>query len=233
MKEKYKSVDEYMRDMLVRMAHHSTAIEGNTLTLADVGSILINNYIPKAMSEKEYNEVNNYRNVFPILLNSYDKAFTPELIKSYNKAVMLNLREDAGEYKKNENIVLGAKFQPAKPSQVPLLMKDWCDNYNFRMENAKSDEDKVSIILESHIKFEQIHPFGDGNGRTGRLLIVDSCLKENLIPIVIPKSEKNRYINYLANEEVKSFTEWVIELQKRELERIAMFKKELLQICKR
>ena len=224
MKEKYKSVDEYMRDMLVRMAHHSTAIEGNTLTLTDVGSILINNYIPKAMSEKEYNEVNNYRNVFPILLNSYDKDLTPELIKTYNKAVMLNLRDDAGEYKKNENIVLGAIFQPAKPSQVPLLMKDWCDNCNFRMKNAKSDEDKVSIILESHIKFEQIHPFGDGNGRTGRLLMVDSCLRENLIPIVIPKSEKNRYINYLANEDVKDFTEWVIELQKRELERIAMFK---------
>ena len=59
-----KMTDEYINDLLVRAAHHSTAIEGNTLTLGDTISILIHNYIPKGMSEREYYEVKNYKKVF-------------------------------------------------------------------------------------------------------------------------------------------------------------------------
>lgn len=220
---KDKMTDDYTKDMLVRMAHHSTAIEGNTLTLAETVSILINNYIPREMPEKDYNEIRNYRMIFPILLNSAGQELTTELIKEYNKIVMTNLRDDAGQYKKIGNIVLGAEFEPTKPYQVPYVMQDWCDNYNFRIKNAKTTEEKVEIILDQHIKFERIHPFGDGNGRTGRLLIMDSCLRENLAPIIIPKAEKNKYINFLANEDVKNFTKWALELQKKELERMKLF----------
>lgn len=66
---KDKITDEYIRDLLVRMAHHSTAIEGNPLTLAENISIIIKNYIPREMPEKIYNEVKNYRTIFPILLD--------------------------------------------------------------------------------------------------------------------------------------------------------------------
>lgn len=102
-------------------------------------------------------------------------------------------------------------------------MQEWCDNYNFRIKNAKTDEEKVEIILDQHIKFERIHPFGDGNGRTGRLLIIDSCLKGNLVPIIIPKEEKTKYIKFLENEDSKNFTKWTLELQEKELERINSF----------
>ena len=102
-------------------------------------------------------------------------------------------------------------------------MQEWCDNYNFRIKNAKTDEEKVEIILDQHIKFERIHPFEDGNGRTGRVLIIDSCLRENLVPIIIPKIDKGKYINFLANEDSKNFTKWALELQKKELERIELF----------
>jgi Fic family protein len=188
---KDKIIDEYIRDLLVRMAHHSTAIEGNTLTLDENISILIKYYIPKEMPEKSYNEVRNYRELFPILLDLLDKKekeIKVEEIKDYNKIIMANLSDDAGQYKKVANIILGAEFEPVKPYQVPYVMQEWCDNYNFRIKNAKTDEEKVEIILDQHIKFERIHPFGDGNGRTGRLLIIDSCLRENLVPIIIPKS---------------------------------------------
>lgn len=102
---KDKITDEYIRDLLVRMAHHSTAIEGNTLlTLDENISILIKYYIPKEMPEKSYNEVRNYRELFPILLNLLDKKekeIKVEEIKDYNKIIMANLSDDAGQYKKN------------------------------------------------------------------------------------------------------------------------------------
>lgn len=223
---KDKITDEYIRDLLVRMAHHSTAIEGNTLTLDENISILIKYYIPKEMPEKSYNEVRNYRELFPILLNLLDKKekeIKVEEIKDYNKIIMANLSDDAGQYKKVANIILGAEFEPVKPYQVPYVMQEWCDNYNFRIKNAKTDEKKVEIILDQHIKFERIHPFGDGNGRTGRLLIIDSCLRENLVPIIIPKEEKTKYIEFLANEDSKNFTKWALELQKKELDSFSRY----------
>ena len=219
-----KITDEYIKDLLVRMTHHTTAIEGNTLTLAETLSILINNYIPRGMSEKEYNEVKNYRKILPILLNNSENEITTDLIKEYNKIIMTNLREDAGRYKKIANIIIGVEFELMKPYQVPYVMQEWCDNYNFRIKKAITDEEKVEIILDQHIKFERIHPFGDGNGRTGRLLIIDSCFRENLVPIIIPKEEKIKYIEFLANEDSKNFTKWALELQKKELERIELFK---------
>ena len=202
---------EYMEDMLVRMAHHSTAIEGNTLTQAETISILIHNFIPRDMSEREYYEVKNYRKAFNTLLEA-DRKITTELIKKYNKYIMENLHDLNGKFKTTQNLILGAEFEPTKPYLVPFEIEDWCNNLSYRLENAKTNEEKVEIIMDQHIKFEKIHPFNDGNGRTGRLLIIHSCLKEDLEPIIIPKEEKGKYINLLASENLKELTKWALQL---------------------
>ena len=213
---------EYMEDMLVRMAHHSTAIEGNTLTQAETISILIHNFIPRDMSEREYYEVKNYRKAFNTLLEA-NRKITTELIKKYNKYIMENLHDLNGKFKTTQNLILGAEFEPTKPYLVPFEIEDWCDNLSYRLENAKTNEEKVEIIMDQHIKFEKIHPFNDGNGRTGRLLIIHSCLKEGLEPIIIPKEEKGKYINLLACENLKELTKWALLLQEKERDRIEKF----------
>lgn len=213
---------EYMEDMLVRMAHHSTAIEGNTLTQSETISILIYSFIPRDMSEREYYEVKNYRKAFNTLLNA-DKEITTDLIKKYNKDIMENLHDLNGKFKTTQNLILGAEFEPTKPYLVPFEIEDWCNNLSYRLENAKTNEEKVEIIMDQHIKFEKIHPFNDGNGRTGRLLIIHSCIKEGLEPIIIPKEEKGKYINLLSSENVKELTKWGLELQEKENERIKKF----------
>ena len=213
---------EYMEDMLVRMAHHSTAIEGNTLTQAETISILIHNFIPRDMSEREYYEVKNYRKAFNTLLEA-DRKITTELIKKYNKYIMENLHDLNRKFKTTQNLILGAEFEPTKPYLVPFEIEDWCNNLSYRLENAKTNEEKVEIIMDQHIKFEKIHPFNDGNGRTGRLLIIHSCLKEDLEPIIIPKGEKGKYINLLASENLKELTKWVLQLQEKERDRIEKF----------
>ena len=213
---------EYMEDMLVRMAHHSTAIEGNTLTQAETISILIYSFIPRDMSEREYYEVKNYRKAFNTLLNA-DKEITTNLIKKYNKDIMENLHDLNGKFKTTQNLILGAEFEPTKPYLVPFELENWCTNLSYRLEKAKTKEEKVEIIMDQHIKFEKIHPFNDGNGRTGRLLIIHSCIKEGLEPIIIPKEEKGKYINLLSSENVKELTKWGLELQEKENERIKKF----------
>ena len=213
---------EYMEDILVRMAHHSTAIEGNTLTQAETISILIHNFIPRDMSEREYYEVKNYRKAFNTLLEA-DRKTTTELIKKYNKYIMENLHDLNGKFKTTQNLILGAEFEPTKPYLVPFEIEDWCDNLSYRLENAKTNEEKVEIIMDQHIKFEKIHPFNDGNGRIGRLLIIHSCLKEGLEPIIIPKEEKGKYINLLASENLKELTKWALQLQEKERDRIEKF----------
>ena len=213
---------EYMEDILVRMAHHSTAIEGNTLTQAETISILIHNFIPRDMSEREYYEVKNYRKAFNKLLEA-DRKITTELIKKYNKYIMENLHDLNEKFKTTQNLILGAEFEPTKPYLVPFEIEDWCNNLSYRLENAKTNEEKVEIIMEQHIKFEKIHPFIDGNGRTGRLLIIHSCLKEDLEPIIIPKEEKGKYINLLASENLKELTKWALQLQEKERDRIEKF----------
>ena len=213
---------EYMEDILVRMAHHSTAIEGNTLTQAETISILIHNFIPRDMSEREYYEVKNYRKAFNTLLEA-DRKITTELIKKYNKYIMENLHDLNGKFKTTQNLILGAEFEPTKPYLVPFEIEDWCNNLSYRLENAKTNEEKVEIIMDQHIKFEKIHPFIDGNGRTGRLLIIHSCLKEDLEPIIIPKEEKGKYINLLACENLKELTKWALLLQEKERDRIEKF----------
>ena len=136
---------------------------------------------------------------------------------------MENLREDNGEFKKIQNIILGSVIETTKPYLVPTVIEDWCQNLKYRLNNAKTNEEKIEAILDQHIKFEKIHPFGDGNGRTGRLLIIHSCLKENLAPIVIPKEEKGKYINFLTSENLKEFVKWGVILEKKEKERLELF----------
>ena len=213
---------EYMEDILVRIAHHSTAIEGNTLTQAETISILIHNFIPRDMSEREYYEVKNYRKAFNTLLEA-DRKITTELIKKYNKYIMENLHDLNGKFKTTQNLILGAEFEPTKPYLVPFEIEDWCNNLSYRLDNAKTNEEKVEVIMDQHIKFEKIHPFNDGNGRTGRLLIIHSCLKEDLEPIIIPKEEKGKYINLLASENLKELTKWALQLQEKERDRIEKF----------
>ena len=136
---------EYLDDLLVRMAHHSTAIEGNTLTQAETVSILLHNYIPRQMNEREYYEVKNYKKAVEFMAENNEKV-SVDKIKKYHKIIMENLIENNGEFKKAQNIILGANFETAKPYQVPTLLQEWCDNLNYRLELAQNDNIKLKVF---------------------------------------------------------------------------------------
>jgi len=184
---KYKP--EYLDDLLVRMAHHSTAIEGNTLTQGETKSILLDNYIPRSMDMRELNEVLNYKTFIRFFMDNLEAG--THLTVDFICQVHAILCKDAiqgvpGQFKKTPNIILGADFTPVPPYMVPSALTDWLLNLDAQLAAAKNRHDTVEAICRQHIAFERIHPFSDGNGRVGRALMAYSSVQSSPPPVVIP-----------------------------------------------
>ena len=104
-------------------------------------------------------------------------------------------------------------------------MNEWFENINFQLKSFYSDDEKLKIILEYHIKFERIHPFSDGNGKTGRLIMLALMLENNLTPFVITVENRAKYMNILRNQDIENFINLVEPLIEEENKRIIAFKK--------
>ena len=223
MKQKIYLSNDYFSDLMIRMAHHSTAIEGNTLTQGETKSILIDNYIPRAMNMRELHEVLNYKAYVRQMIEDLkqDVPIDVEYIKSVHAVLCNNAIEGiAGRFKTIPNLVIGADFTPTPPYLVPSELENWRLNLQYQLEHAENNDEIIESILRQHIQFEHIHPFSDGNGRVGRALIVYSCLRAHIVPAVIPVQDKGRYINYLNTEDIPGFVLYAKELQQTELMRI-------------
>ena len=219
---------EYLSDLMVRMAHHSTAIEGNTLTQGETKSVLVDGYVPRAMDMRELNEVLNYK-AFMSFLVEQTASGTPlslSLIREVHAILCRDAIESVpGQFKQRPNMIIGAAFTPTPPYLVPSALTDWIDNLAAQMDAAVSGSDKVLAICRQHIAFEHIHPFPDGNGRVGRALMVYACFLVGLTPIVIPVDRRKEYINYLNTEDLQGFAAFAEKLQEDERKRIEMFAK--------
>ena len=218
--------EDYLSDLMVRMAHHSTAIEGNSLTQGETKSVLVDGYIPRAMDMRELHEVLNYKTFMPFLTASLADArpLSVSFIQDVHRILCHEAIEGTpGAFKTIPNLVIGADFTPTPPYLVPTALHDWCLNTSTQLECASNIHDRIEAICRQHIAFERIHPFSDGNGRTGRALMVYACLLEELPPIVIPVNKKKEYIHYLNTADLPSFVAFAECLIQSEQERIYCF----------
>ena len=217
---------DYLSDLMVRMAHHSTAIEGNTLTQGETKSVLVDGYIPRAMDIRELNEVLNYKAFMSFLVERTQEAapLSLSLIREVHAILCRDAIESVpGQFKKRPNLIIGANSTPTPPYLVPSALIDWIDNLAVQMAAAVSDVDRVLAICRQHIAFERIHPFPDGNGRVGRALMVYSCFLSDVPPIVIPVERRKEYINYLNTDDLQEFAAFAAKLQAEERRRIEVF----------
>lgn len=214
---------EYLEDLLIRMAHHSTAIEGNSLTQGETKSIILENYIPRPIDIREVNEVLNYKNLMPYLLEHQKENITISGIQNINRIIMTNIDDRGGKFKIVQNIIAGTDFDTTLPFMVPEELKKWTDDLSWRLNKPGSADKKIEIIMDQHLRFERIHPFPDGNGRTGRALIVWSCLQQDLTPVVIEKEQRSEYMAALNRKDIKRLTLLAQQIQKKEIDRKAVF----------
>lgn len=214
---------DYLDDLLVRMTHHSCAIENNTITLSETISILLHHMIPNKLSVREFYEIENHRMAFNYIIENIEQEFTISLIHDIHSILLDRLHHERGRFKSQENAIVGAGFQTTTPAETPSLMHQWIQKLNDRIQQAKSSDDIILSICSGHIEFERIHPYADGNGRTGRLLMIYLLLKNQILPFVILKEDKHEYIQFLESQDAKGLVTYAVTKLENEKQRYNAF----------
>lgn len=211
---------KYVEDFVTRSTYHSNAIEGNTLTYAETYAILYNDNSFKidGKEPREIYEAINHKNALELVFKNLqgNAEFDERLIKEINETINKNIKETQG-FRKIQVFIQGSDHIPPEPEKIPNLMNYFVYNYN------NDNQEIFEKIAKYHIEFEKIHPFEDGNGRTGRLLINYELLKNDLPPVVITKEDRVKYFEFLRNEDYKQFSIWLEELSESEKERMKKF----------
>lgn len=218
---------KYRDDILVRLAHHSAGIEGNTLSLPAAAAIIANDTLPagEPARMREFYEIDNHKQAWATISHHLvnNDRLSVGIIKEIHAALTDRLQDDSGQFKQNENMILGAAFQPVSPAETPLFMTELVNNLHYRLENTAVAEYKLIAILDTHIQFERIHPFSDGNGPTGRLVLNYSLLQQGLPPLIIAKEAKARYFEFLDNQDLNGFVAFAQAALAEEQQRMKSF----------
>lgn len=185
---------------LPEMVYNSNAIENSTLTLEDTEDILIRHQIRTDHQIREIFEATNLAKAIELLLDNPETEISVPLILQLHHILMQNIRDDAaGRFRTNKEWVRVGNHIGANPQFVHGFMSDLVKKYN-----ASDDQYFLDKIVYFHAEFENIHPFIDGNGRIGRLLINEQLDFLDLPPILIPNKSKNDEY-YPALEEYSNF----------------------------
>ncbi len=210
----------YLEDLITRNTYHSNAIEGSTLTYAETYAILYNDNSFKIEGKEpmEIYEAINHKSALELVFKNLknNDGFDERFIKKLNETINRNIKETEG-FRTVKVFIQGSEYIPPEPEKVPNLMNYFVYNYN------NDEQDIFNKIARYHIELEKIHPFEDGNGRTGRLLINYELLKNNLPPVVISKDDRVKYFEFLRNNDGIGLAHWLRDLSNAEEERMKKF----------
>ena len=180
------------------LAYNSNKIEGSTLneeqtaSLFDTGMLPVSNDYYRA---KDVEETNGHFLMFNKMIDTLDEPLSEVLIKAFHYELKSGVFEDRangyaiGEYKKRPNMI--GIYETALPEDVPEKMQELLAWYH------EIPVKTLAIMAQFHARYESLHPFQDGNGRTGRLILFRECLKADLTPVVIEYKHRVRYIEGL------------------------------------
>lgn len=194
--KKFKSVlaaiarnPDIFDQFLLSLTYNSNKIEGSTLSEDETADIIFNNRSIPNKSIIEQLEVKNHQTALQYLFDSLKKKkkIDEGMILKLHGILMNGIRDDAGQYRNHGVRIVGSNVPTANYLKVPMLMKDIVKNINHK------HGDSVSHATRVHAWFEQTHPFSDGNGRVGRMILTAMLLRDNLAPAVIKQEEKQVY----------------------------------------
>lgn len=182
-----KQIKDILDRFTVNFTYESNALEGNSLTLKDVTLILGENIVPKNKDLREVYETKNTREAHDLLFNKKIKISKESIIHLHSILI-----KDTGVsigFKKIPNYLLMRNVKTTPPEKVEEEIDKLIEWYHSSKENIHP----LKLAAEFHARFEKIHPFDDGNGRTGRILLNAILLEEEYPPIIIRKTTRIAY----------------------------------------
>jgi len=211
-KEPKENLDNRYESFISFFTYDSNAIEGNSFTLEETSFLLFEKRVPKSKSLREINETLNHKKAFDYMLE-HKQDITKDFICRLHQIITQNtLKEEilnqVGKYRTSQVFIKGRTWIPPKPSKVPNEMR------NLLVWYSKNKKKLHPIILSTyfHIAFETIHPFIDGNGRVGRLLMNFILHKHKYPMINIPNKKKFDYYEALNKATIEGNLRQFIEL---------------------
>lgn len=205
--------EEIWHNIWIEEAHNSTAIEGNTLLMSQVRSLLAEGRAVGDKELREYLEVEAYSKAAEWI---YGQGITPDAWGSDGLLTLTELRyiheltvgpvwamtppddlgsdEKAGDLRRREIAPFADGMKPPSWPEVPVLVNDWLALVNA---GPSVDEHALIHLARAHAGFERIHPFRDGNGRVGRLVLNLLLVRQGFAPAIIRKRDRSRYLEGL------------------------------------
>lgn len=215
-KETYQSIVD---DFDLRFTHESTKIEGNTLSIAEVKTLLVDKVSIGGKDLREIYEVTNNEKAYRLIKSRLEEsaALDEELIKDIHQVVMENII-DGGLYRSYNVRITGADFTPPDWTEVRTAMKWFMSDYDTK----KPTLNPIELAAFVHAEFVRIHPFQDGNGRTARLLLNFMLMKAGYQPVIIEAKDRPIYYeslnDYAVTGNLESFYNLVLDKEKLILE---------------
>ena len=181
------------------LTYNSNRIEGSTLSENETAAIMFQNAVLPDKALVEQLEVKNHQAALQYLFQylAEAKPINEELILKLHSILMNAIKSDAGNYRYHGVRIMGTDVPTANYLKIPEIMKELVKDIN------KKPNDIFGQIAYIHSRFEKIHPFSDGNGRIGRLLMQVMSLSENLAPVVILQEKRQLYTVYLNKAQMK------------------------------
>lgn len=179
------------------LAYNSNKIEGSTLTEEQTASLFDTGILPKTddyYRAKDVEEMNGHFLMFNKMLDTLDADLDQQIIKSFHFELKSGVFEDRangyaiGDYKKRPNMI--GIHQTTLPSQVPDVMTELLNWYH-------AQDVSLETLAEFHARYEIIHPFQDGNGRTGRIILFREYLRHDISPFIIEDANRPEYLEAL------------------------------------
>lgn len=189
-----------IRDQFIlKLTYNSNRIEGSTLTEPDTAAILFDNAALPNKSLTEQLEAKNHQTALNYLFDHIAKKEKVDeaLALKLHSILMNGIKPDAGVYRNHPVRITGVNLPTANYMSVPKLMPELMAGID------EKTKDIMALSAGVHSKFEQIHPFSDGNGRTGRLLMNAMLLQANFAPAIIRQEQKQLYYTYLYKAQTK------------------------------
>ena len=197
-----------LRSFGIKFTYDTQRIEGSTLTHRETADLIERGVTPKGKPLDDVKEAENHIKLFEEILKVKGDLSLSK-VKRWNYGLLKDTKPDiAGDVRRHQVMISGSKFVPPFPAELNALLRGFFSWY----DRAKNRLNAVELAALVHLKFVTIHPFGDGNGRTSRLMMNFVLRKHGYPMLDIAYKNRDSYYNALERSQVKkddsAFVQW-------------------------